>query len=106
VVYIVFMDMKDHFISCSFITNINTKEVNKMADIKISNLSGFDLFNDAESFMSEVNNNSVDVIGGLPITQTCPTRSNVICGWATNCGWNTGCVQASGCGRYSMAMNS
>jgi hypothetical protein len=39
-----------------------------MADIKISNLSGSDLFNDAESFMSEINNEATDsIMGGLVI---------------------------------------
>jgi hypothetical protein len=39
-----------------------------MADIKISDLSGYDLFNDAESFMSEINNEATDsIMGGLVI---------------------------------------
>jgi hypothetical protein len=58
------MDMKNQLISCSFITNINTKEVNKMADIKISNLSGNDLFSDSESFLTELSDASEEIIGG------------------------------------------
>jgi hypothetical protein len=75
-VYIVFIDVKDHFISCSFITNINTKEVNKMADIKISNLSGLDLFNDSEDFMIEVDDNQLRILGGLGIELSCQYGAN------------------------------
>jgi hypothetical protein len=53
-----------------------------MADIKISNLSGFDLFNDAESFMSEINNESTDsIVGGL----------NINCRNTANCNQGTVC---------------
>jgi hypothetical protein len=64
VVYIIFVDVKNQFISYSFITNINTRDVNKMADIKISNLSGNDLFSDSESFLTELSDASEEIVGG------------------------------------------
>jgi hypothetical protein len=38
-----------------------------MADIKISNLSGFDLFNDSESFMVELSDENEQIVGGKSI---------------------------------------
>jgi hypothetical protein len=72
-----------------------------MAGIKIINLSGSNLFNDAESFMSEINDNSVDIIGGAVIT--CRTFTNKCeantCGYVTNiCRIDT----AIGCGFVSI----
>ncbi len=69
-----------------------------MADIKIINLSGSNLFDDAESFMSEINDESMDVIGGAVIT--CRTFTNSC--EANSCGYvtNVGCKGATnfGCG--------
>ncbi len=68
-----------------------------MADIKISNLSGSDLFNDAESFMSEINNEATDsILGGL----------NINCnGLTANCQQGTICegvtVVNQGCRYYT-----
>ncbi len=36
-----------------------------MANININNLSGFDLFNDSESFLTEISDESNEIIGGL-----------------------------------------
>jgi hypothetical protein len=62
-----------------------------MADIKIINLSGSNLFDDAESFMSEINDESVDVIGGAAIT--CRDITKIACEYKS-CGFATkfGCA--------------
>ncbi len=56
-----------------------------MADIKIVNLSGSNLFDDAESFMSEINDDPVDIIGGAVITcRNTKTNCEVnTCGYVT-----------------------
>ena len=69
-----------------------------MADIKISNLSGSDLFNDAESFMSEINNEATDSIGG-GLVINCN-------GLTANCQQGTVCegvtvINQGGCRYYS-----
>ena len=52
-----------------------------MADIKINNISGSDLFNDAESFMVEVSDDEF-IIGGLRAASGCGQCTNgvsIIC---------------------------
>jgi hypothetical protein len=39
-----------------------------MANINISNLSGFDLFNDSESFLTEISDESSEITGGILIS--------------------------------------
>jgi hypothetical protein len=74
------VNVKNQFISYSFITNINTREVNKMADIKISNLSGSDLFNDSESFMVEIVDDTEFILGGRLNSACVPGGTNINCG--------------------------
>jgi predicted transcriptional regulator len=73
------MDVKNQFISYSFITNINTKEVNKMASININNLSGFDLFNDSESFMRDLSEDELEIQQGGSILATAAIFSTLAC---------------------------
>jgi hypothetical protein len=72
-----------------------------MADIKIINLSGSNLFDDAESFMSEINDDSVNVIGGAIFT----CRNTKINCEANTCGYVTAICRidtAIGCGFVSI----
>jgi hypothetical protein len=39
-----------------------------MANINISNLSGSDLFNDSESFLTEISDESSEIMGGILIS--------------------------------------
>ncbi len=56
-----------------------------MADIKISNLSGNDLFSDSESFMMELSDESEQVMGGAK-------NSDIIVGCLRPTCYNTGAV--------------
>jgi hypothetical protein len=42
-----------------------------MSDIQIRNLSGYELFNDSESFMVELNDKDEQIFGGKIATSPC-----------------------------------